>query len=169
MPRESRREKLKRAKAQQAELEKEYNNLTKATDPKDAAKEIIDFIENKGVDPMTKEEENPFHIRNCFVEGTKILINKETNESKTIENIKIGDVIESILVKNNNNYNKYNKNKNKNTKNTNKFILKSCNGIVTNTINNITFKTCKIILNNNNIIECTLNHPFFVPNEGIIA
>lgn len=162
MPRESRREKLKQAKKEQEELERECKNLEQGDDPKQSCKDIINFIEEKGTDGFSMEarETNPFAQRpSCFIKGTKILVNKETMKTKNIENIEIGDNIVSIIVSNTN--------KNKNNNNiSQKHNLSWSNGTVYHKLHSKEFVTCEIVLSNNTRIECTLEHPFYVENQG---
>ena len=57
----SRRERLKKALAEQNKLELELKQLTDADDPKDIARQIIEYIESAQSDPMLAED-NPFKI-----------------------------------------------------------------------------------------------------------
>lgn len=55
----SRRERLKRALDEQKRLEEQLKKLNEADDPKESARQIIEYIESSQSDPMLAED-NPF-------------------------------------------------------------------------------------------------------------
>jgi len=184
----NKQKKLESLKKEQEKLNEEIKQLENGTYAEQRCKEVAEFVNKFDKDPMSEDEKvNYFKHRQCFIKGTKILLksnsrndeidndNDESNNSllhyKNIENIEIGDIVACYDISSNCNNNNHINNNNSNDDSCYKIDIKNIsrniqNGNVYNSTCNIVFAIEKITLNNNIVIHCTSEHPFFVNNQG---